>query len=164
MFSTFFSVLSVASSIGQAFMSYQQAAAMKAYYDAQADLSRLQYSQKRVEAKEQGVKVLKETNRALGSALAQAAAGGILATEGSALLQQTVSLRGGIEDFNLATFNEEILANMGALEYANLQQAGRTQMTGGLIGALAGFGTNITSAYQGGLYSGFGVTPPKKEG
>ena len=137
---------------------------MKAYYDAQADLSRLQYSQKRVEAKEQGVRVLKETNRALGSALAQAAAGGILATEGSALLQQTVSLRGGVEDFNLATFNEEVLANIGALEYANLQQAGRTQMTGGLIGALSGFGTNITSAYQGGLYSGFGVTPPKKEG
>ena len=164
MFSTFFSVLSVASSIGQAFMSYQQAAAMKAYYDAQADISRLQYSQKRVEAKEQGVRVLKETNRALGSALAQAAAGGILATEGSALLQQSVSLRGGVEDFNLATFNEEILANMGALEYANLQQAGRTQMTGSLIGALSGFGTNITNAYQGGLYSGFGVTPPKKEG
>lgn len=163
MFGTFFSVLSVASSIGQAFMSYQQAAAMKAYYDAQADISRLQYSQKRVEAKEQGVRVLKETNRALGSALAQAAAGGILATEGSALLQQTVSLRGGVEDFNLATFNEEILSNMGALEYANLQQAGRTQMTGGLIGALAGLGTNITSAYQGGLYSGFGITP-KKEG
>jgi len=164
MFSSFFSVLSVASSIGQAFMSYQQAAAMKAYYDAQADISRLQYSQKRVEAKEQGVRVLKETNRALGSALAQAAAGGILATEGSALLQQSVSLRGGVEDFNLATFNEEILANMGALEYANLQQAGQTQMTGGLIGALSGFGTNITNAYQGGLYSGFGVTPPKKEG
>jgi len=164
MFSTFFSVLSVASSIGQAFMSYQQAAAMKAYYDAQADISRLQYSQKRVEAKEQGVRVLKETNRALGAALAQAAAGGILSTEGSALMQQSISLRGGVEDFNLATFNAEILDNMGALEYSNLRQAGQTQMTGGLLGALAGFGTNITSAYQGGLYSGFGVTPPKKEG
>ena len=77
----FFTILSVASSLGQAFASYQQGLAMKAYYDAQADISQLQYAQKRADAKEQGVRVLQETNKALGSALAQAAAGGILGTQ-----------------------------------------------------------------------------------
>lgn len=151
---SFFTILSVASSIGQAFASYQQAAAMKAYYDAQADLSRLQYAQKKVEAKEQGVKVLKATNKALGAAVAQAAAGGILSTEGSALMQQQVSLRGGAEDFNLTQFNVDMLQNMSAIEYANLTQAGKTTMQSGIMSALTGFGTNISSAYQGGLFSG----------
>ena len=77
MFSSFFSVLSVASSIGQAFMGYQQAAAMRAYYQSQADLTRLQYQQKKVAAKEEAVKALKATNRAIASTIAQAAAGGI---------------------------------------------------------------------------------------
>ena len=44
----FFAILQVASSIGSAFVNRQQAAAMKAYYDAQADVSRLQYESKRI--------------------------------------------------------------------------------------------------------------------
>ena len=36
--------------------------AQKAYYDSQADIAKLQYKQKEIEAKEDGVKVLKETN------------------------------------------------------------------------------------------------------
>lgn len=54
-----FTILSVASSIGSAFASMQQAAAMQAYYDAQADVTRLQYEAKRIEAREQGVEALK---------------------------------------------------------------------------------------------------------
>ena len=152
---SFFTILSVASSVGQAFASYQQAAAMRAYYQAQADVSGLQYAQKRAEAKEQAAKVLKQVNRDLGSAVAQAAAGGILSTEGSALLQNTISLSEGIKDFNLATFNAEIIDNIGALEYANLMQTGQTQLTGGIIDALSGFGTNLTSIRKSGLNSGY---------
>ena len=44
----FFAILQVASAIGSAFANRQQAAAMKAYYDAQADVSRLQYESKRI--------------------------------------------------------------------------------------------------------------------
>ena len=152
----FFTILSVASSIGQAFASYQQAAAMQAYYDAQADISRLQYAQKRVEAKEQGVQVLRATNRAIGTSIAQAAAGGILGTEGSALLGQTISLREGMQDYRLSQMNAQILGNLGAVEYQNLKQAGAIQQQQGVLGALTGFGTDITRSYQGGLFSGFG--------
>jgi len=147
MFSSFFSVLSVASSIGQAFMGYQQAAAMRAYYQSQADLTRLQYQQKKVAAKEEAVKALKATNRAIASTIAQAAAGGILSTEGSALLQQTVSLRGGMEDFQTALYNQQILQNFGTMEARSLQTAGSYQERFGLLGALTGLGTNLSQAY-----------------
>jgi hypothetical protein len=61
----------------------------------------------------------------------------------------------GIKDFNLATFNAEIIDNIGALEYANLMQTGQTQLTGGIIEALSGFGTNLTSIRKSGLTSGY---------
>ena len=63
--SIFFTVLSVASSAMQAISTYNQGMAMKAYYDAQADVSRLQYKTKVVEAREQGVRALKENNKVL---------------------------------------------------------------------------------------------------
>jgi hypothetical protein len=149
---SFFTILSVASSIGQAFASYQQAAAMQAYYDAQADLSKLEYASKRAQAKEDGVRVLREVNKALGSALAQAAAGGILGTEGSALMQQQVTLRAGAEDFRMANLNAELLTNMGALEYNNLKQAGNVKLQAGAFDALTGFGTDLVNIEQAGLF------------
>ena len=148
----FFTILSVASSLSTAFLSYQQGLAMKAYYDAQADISKLQYAQKRAEAKEQGVRVLQETNKALGSAMAQAAAGGILGTEGSALLQRTISLRQGVEDFRMANLNAELLTNMSALEYNNLQQAGNIKLQSSALDALTGFGTDLVNIEQAGLF------------
>jgi hypothetical protein len=148
----FFTILSVASSLGQAFASYQQGLAMKAYYDAQADISQLQYAQKRADAKEQGVRVLQETNKALGSALAQAAAGGILGTQGSALMQQTISLRQGMQDFRMANLNAELLTNMGALEYNNLKQSGNIKLQSSAFDALTGFGTDLVNIEQAGLF------------
>ncbi len=159
LFSSFFTVLSVASSVGQAFASYQQAAAMKAYYDAQAQITRLQYDQKRIEAKEAGTRALRETNRAIASVVAKGAAGGILTNEGSVLLQQTISLREGAEDLRMSKMNEDILKNLGALEFRNLQVAGQTALQQGALGGLIGLGTDITGIYQSGLFSGFGVTP-----
>lgn len=148
----FFTILSVASSIGSAFASFQQAQAMKAYYDAQADLQRLQYNQKRVEAREQGVKVLQETNRLLATATAQAAAGGILTTEGSAALINTLTLRKGTEDFQLSKLNEEIIQNIGLVEVRNTEEAGRIKQQSGIFGAITGFGTDIVRTKQKGLF------------
>lgn len=150
--SLFFTALSVASSVTQAFAARQQAAAMKAYYDSQADISRLQYESKRVEAREQGVQVLKAVNQAMGSALAQAAAGGILATEGSALLGQTNSFKEGIRDFRMANLNQELLQNMSELEYNNLRQAGIIKAEIGTIDALAGLGTDLVDIERRGLF------------
>ena len=87
-----FAVLAVISSVGKAYAKYQAGMAQKAYYDSQADITRLQYKQKEIEAKEDGVKVLKETNAAISTIIAKAASGGMLTNEGSALLATTLSL------------------------------------------------------------------------
>lgn len=157
---SFFTILSVASSIGQAFMSYQQAAAMRAYYDAQADISKLQYQAKRAEAKEQGVQALKATNKAIASIVAKGAAGGILTNEGSVLLGQTISLGEGARDFRTAQLNEQILGSMGALEFRNLKEAGQIQQQTGILGALTGFGTSLTETYQAGLFDDVNIKMP----
>ncbi len=151
----FFTVLSVSSSVLEAFTSFQQAQAMKAYYDSQADLSRIRTAQKKLEAKEQGVKVLKATNEALGAALAQAAASGILPDDGSALLTQTKSIREGAEDFQLSKLNEEIIQNLGLIEFRNTKEAGRIRQQSGILDAITGFGTDIVATERGGLFSGF---------
>jgi len=154
----FWTIVSVASSAMQAVSAYNQGMATKAYYDAQADVAKLKYKTQRVEAKEQGVKALKETNKALSAIIAQGAAGGVLTNEGSVLFQQNMSLREGAEDFQISKLNEEILQNLGIIEFTNLKQAGKTSKQAGIMGALTGFGTNIIKAKTGGLFDGFTTT------
>ena len=48
-------IVAVVASVGKAYATYQQGMAQKAYYDSQADITRLQYKQKEIEAKEDGV-------------------------------------------------------------------------------------------------------------
>jgi hypothetical protein len=141
--SIFFTVLSVASSAMQAISAYNQGMAMKAYYDAQADVSALKYKTQRVEAREQGVKALKESNKALSSIIARGAAGGILTNEGSMLFQQSLSIREGAEDFQISKINQELLQNLGIIEFTNLKQAGQQSKQTGIMGALTGFGTDM---------------------
>ena len=62
-----FAVLAVISSVGKAYATYQAGMAQKAYYDSQADVAKLQYKSKEIEAKEAGVEVLKQTNYAFAS-------------------------------------------------------------------------------------------------
>ena len=64
---SFWTVVAVASSVGKAYATLYSAAATKASMDAQADISALQFKEKRIEYKEQGVEALKETNKALGT-------------------------------------------------------------------------------------------------
>ena len=138
----FFTALSVASSVGQAFVSFQQGAAMKAYYDSQADMANLQYATKRVEAKEAGVEALRQTNRAVGAIIAKGAAGGILSNSGSVLLQQNISLARGAEDLRLSQLNQEVLQNL-------------------VLGGLMGLGTDIAAIEDQGMFSFPEDSPPK---
>ena len=160
-----FTILSVASSIGSAFASMQQAAAMQAYYEAQADVARLQYESKRIEAREQGVEALKNTNRAVGAIVARAAAGGILSTSGSALLGQTLSIAEGATDLRTAQLNQELLSNAGAMQFRNLKEAGKAAGATGVLGALSGLGTDITNIYMGGMLENpFASSPAGRQG
>ena len=142
--------VAVAASIGKAYTTYQSGMAQKAYYDSQADITRLQYKQKEIEAKEDGVKVLKETNATISTIIAKAASGGMLPNEGSALLATTLSLSSGVEDFNVAQINQELMQNLGIIEYINLKNAGKTAKQAGIMGAIFGLGTDIATVGQAG--------------
>ena len=137
--------LAVVASFGKAYTTYQAGMAQKAYYDAQADVSRLQYKSKEIEAKEAGVEVLKETNKALSTIIAKAAAGGMLPNEGSALIAQTMSIKEGAEDFQVSKLNEEIIQNLGLIEFKNLKTAGKFAKQAGIMGAIFGLGTDIAT-------------------
>ena len=140
-----FVVLAVVSSVGKAYATYQAGMAQKAYYDSQAVMSQLQYKSKEIEAKEAGVEVLKETNKALSTIIAKAAAGGMLPNEGSALLAQTLSIKEGAEDFQVSKLNEEIIQNLGLIEFKNLKTAGKFAKQAGIMGAIFGLGTDIAT-------------------
>ena len=140
-----FVILAVASSFGKAYATYQAGMAQKAYYDSQAAVSRLQYKSKEIEAKEAGVEALKETNKALSTIIAKAAAGGMLPNEGSALLAQTMSIKEGAEDFQVSKLNEEIIQNLGLIEFQNLKMAGKYAKQAGIMGAIFGLGTDIAT-------------------
>jgi len=137
--------VAVAASIGKAYTTYQAGMAQKAYYDSQADITRLQYKSKEIEAKEAGVEALKETNKALSTIIAKAAAGGMLPNEGSALLAQTMSIKEGAEDFQVSKLNEEIIQNLGIIEFQNLKMAGKFAKQAGIMGAIFGLGTDIAT-------------------
>ena len=145
-----FVVLAVVSSVGKAYATYQAGMAQKAYYDSQADITRLQYKQKEIEAKEDGVKVLKKANADISTIIAKAASGGMLPNEGSALLATTLSLSSGVEDFNVSQINEELMQNLGIIEYINLKNAGKTAKQAGIMGAIFGLGTDIATVGQAG--------------
>ena len=145
--------VAVAASIGKAYTTYQSGMAQKAYYDSQAAITKLQYKQKEIEAKEDGVKVLKKANADISTIIAKAASGGMLPNEGSALLATTISLSSGVEDFNVAQINQELMQNLGIIEYINLKNAGKTAKQAGIMGAIFGLGTDIATIGSAGGFS-----------
>jgi hypothetical protein len=79
------------------------------------------------------------------AAVAKAAAGGMLPNEGSALLAQTMSIKEGAEDFQISKLNEEIIQNLGLIEFQNLKMAGKYAKQAGIMGAIFGLGTDIAT-------------------
>ena len=153
---SWWTVIAVASSAMKAYGTYMQGMATKAYYDAKADISLLQYKEKRIEAKENGVKALSATNEALSAIIAKGAAGGVLTNEGSVLTNQWVTLRSGSEDFGLSGINQELMHNLGILQFTNLKTAGAMAGKFGVLNAITGLGTDIGLA---GMTGAFTPTP-----
>jgi len=145
---SFFTILSVASTIGKAFVSYQQAAAMKAYYDAQADVARLQGRVKRVEAQEAGNRALRKLNENLASNVARAAAGGINPFTGTPSVIETINMRYGVSDYLLAKDTAELSYNMGIAQSQMLRDAGSMYEQGGLLGAITDVGTGTYNIFK----------------
>ena len=157
---SWWTVIAVASSAMKAYGTYMQGMATKAYYDAQADISLLQYKEKRIEAKENGVKALSATNAALAAIIAKGAAGGVLTNEGSVLTNQWVTLRSGSEDFGLSGINQELIQNLGILQFTNLKTAGAMAGKFGILNAITGMGTDIGMMGKTGLWDPKPVVTP----
>ena len=148
-------IVAVIASVGKSYATYQSGMAQKAYYDSKADEALLKYKSKEIEAKEQGVKVLKETNESISEMIAKAAASGIMPMEGSAATAQITSLRVGSEEFAISMINQELMQNLGLVEFTNLKAAGKNAKQAGIMGAIFGFGTDIATI---GTAGGFKTT------
>ena len=86
-------IVAVVASFGKAYATYQAGLAQKAYYDSQADVSKLKYRSKEIDSKEDGVKFLKETNKYLSELIAKGGSSGFMPMDGSMEVSQIVSLR-----------------------------------------------------------------------
>ena len=150
---SWWTVIAVASSAMKAYGTYMQGMATKAYYDAKADISLLQYKEKRIEAKEKGVEALKLTNETLSAIIAKGGAGGMLTNEGSVMINQLVTLRSGAEDFGISGINQELMQNLGILQYTNLKAAGSMAKKFGILSAITGLGTDIGTIGMTGAFS-----------
>jgi len=151
-------VVAVASSAMKAYGTYMQGMATKAYYDAQADISLLQYKEKRIEAKEKGIEALELTNQTLSAIIAKGAAGGMLTNEGSVMVNQLVTLRSGSEDYGLAGINQELIQNLGIVEFTNLKTAGSMAKKFGIMNAIFGLGTDIGTMGMTGVWDAKAAT------
>ena len=146
-------VVAVVASFGKAYATYQSGLAQKAYYDSQADVAKLKYKSKEIEAKEDGVKVLKETNKYLSELIAKGGSSGFMPMEGSMEVAQIVSLRSGSTDFSVTQINQELANNLGLIEFSNLKAAGKAAKQAGIMGAIFGLGTDIGTIGQAGGFS-----------
>ena len=116
---------------------------------------KLKYKSKEVEAKEDGVKVLKETNKYLSELIAKVDPVGSCYMEGSMEVAQIVSLRSGSTDFSVTQINQELAQNLGLIEFSNLKAVvkGLQNKKFGIMGLIFGLGTDIGTIGQGGGFS-----------
>ena len=142
---SWFQVLYVAGSIAQAYGNLYSAYATKAAYDAKADWSLREYKSKKLDAKSDGIQVLKRLNSDLATIVANGAAGNVMTTSGSIYMQKIMSVRRGSEDFGLAGINQTLMENIGAVEFANLKLAGKYAKKFGVINTIADLGMSVAN-------------------
>ena len=141
-------VLLAVAAVGKAAATYNAARAQQASYEARADRVRLATKSKELEAKNEGVEVLEEANKALSTFIAKAYANGHVPDEGSNLVAQYTSIKSGVEDFNLAALNQELIQNLGIIEIKNLKAAGKAAKRTGTLAAITGFGVDLAMGYK----------------
>ena len=142
---SWFQVLYVAGTIAQTYGNLYAAYAQKAAYDAKADWTLRTYKSKKLDAKEAGIKVLKRLNSDLATIIANGAAGNVMTTSGSIYMQKIMSVRRGSEDFGISGLNQILMENIGAVEFANLKQAGKYAKKFGVINTIADLGMSVAN-------------------
>lgn len=131
----------------------QGEATKKAMYN-QAEHKRLEGRVEATKAKEQGIQVLKNTNKALASVGAIAYAGGLEPTIGTPQDVGTFGiLNPGLNDFITSKDNEFLAISTANAQAEDLRFAGRQAKRAGYIGALSTMGSAMMS------YNSLGSAP-----
>jgi hypothetical protein len=130
-------ILAVGASMVKAYGTIYSGYAMAAYYEGKADLALLQGRTKKVEAKEAGVKVLRELNNVIGTNVARNAAGGMNPFTGSNQNLNFVSRKVAGEEFRTSQLTQDIVESFSIAEAAMLNNAAKTSKKGAFITAIS---------------------------
>ena len=137
-----------------AFAQIKQGEDTKKGYYSQAEHKKLEGRVEAVKAKEQGIQVLKNTNKALASVGAIAYAGGLEPTIGTPQDVGTFGvLNPGLNDFITSKDNEFLAISTANAQAEDLRFAGRQAKKAGYIGALSTMGSAMLS------YNSLGSAP-----
>lgn len=157
--------VSMAFSAFSAVMQVKQGMDTKRAYNARARDAEFEGRVEAVKSKEQGIEVLKNTRKALASVSATAYAGGLEPTIGTPQDIGTFNvLNPGINDFITTQDNAEIARASARAKARDARSAGKSALTGALIGAgtsLASTGMKLSSIGQPGTYMTSGFTDNK---
>lgn len=130
-----------------AYMQIKQGESAKKGLYNQAEYKKLEGRIESVKAKEQGIKALQATNKALASINATASAGGLEPSIGTPVdIGTFYALQPGTADFLTAKDNASLALSSANAQAEELRFAGRMKKQQGYIGALTTIGTSLATA------------------
>ena len=139
-------LISTGISVATAFAQIKQGERTKKAYYAQARYKELEGRIEAVKAKEQGIKALENTRRALASVNASARAGGLEPTIGTPVDIGTFNvIKPGTSDFFTARDNASLAISSAKTQAEDLRFAGREAKKQGYLSALGTIGTSFTN-------------------
>ena len=139
-------LISTGISVASAFAQIKQGQATKKAYYAQARYKELEGRIEAVKAKEQGIKALEATRRALASVNASARAGGLEPTIGTPVDIGTFNvIKPGTSDFFTARDNASLALSSAKAQAEDLRFAGRQAKRQGYLSALGTIGTAFSN-------------------
>tara|TARA_Y100000592_G_scaffold84480_1_gene135419 strand:+ start:553 stop:1110 length:558 start_codon:yes stop_codon:yes gene_type:complete len=139
-------LVSTGISVATAFAQIKQGEATKKAYYAQARYKELEGRIEAVKAKEQGIRALENTRRALASVNASARAGGLEPTIGTPVDIGTFNIiKPGTTDFFTAKDNASLALSSAKAQAEDLRFAGREAKKQGYLSALGTIGTSFAN-------------------
>ena len=139
-------LISTGISVATAFAQIKQGERSKKAYYAQAQYKELEGRIEAVKAKEQGIKALEATRRALASVNATAFAGGLEPTIGTPVDIGTFNvIKPGTSDFFTARDNASLALSSAKAQAEDLRFAGREAKKQGYLSALGTIGTSFAN-------------------
>ncbi len=146
----------MASSAVSAFGQYRQGQAQQVQAEIQARNEAIQGRLDAVNYRRQGTEILNNTIRAMAASTARTAAGGLnpFASGESADLINTMSLRTGVEDSNLARDNAQLALDARRRNSQSYLAAGKAAVQAGTAAAIGTIGSTFGQVGMSGGFTG----------